>query len=83
MTSCPFIESKIIRIFLECWFLTNGGILRWKGSRPALKLLVVSDVGRRNALSPFFQTNKVMAANLRASVRRAIGAFLPLASKAA
>jgi len=33
--------------------------------------------------TPFFQTVKVMAAILRASVRRAIGGFIPLATKAA
>jgi hypothetical protein len=37
-----------------------------------LKLLVVSNIPRRNALSPFFQTIKVIAAILRARVRRAI-----------
>ena len=33
--------------------------------------------------TPFFQTIKVMAAILRARVRRAIGGFIPLATKAA
>src|ERR1039458_6585706 len=33
--------------------------------------------------APFFQSVKVMAAILRASVRRAISGFIPLASKAA
>ena len=34
-------------------------------------------------LTPFFQTNKVIAAILRARVRRAIGGFIPRATKAA
>jgi hypothetical protein len=48
-----------------------------------LKLLAVSDVQRRNGLSPFFQTIKVIAAIVRARVRRAIVGFIPLAVKAA
>ena len=32
--------------------------------------------------TPFFQTSKVMAAILRAKVRRAIGGFMPLAMRA-
>ena len=32
--------------------------------------------------TPFFQTSKVMAAILRAKVRRAIGGFMPLAIRA-
>ena len=38
--------------------------------------------GDSKRLAPFFQTVKVMAAILRAKVRRAIEGFLPLASKA-
>jgi hypothetical protein len=34
------------------------------------------------ALAPFFQTIKVIAAILRARVRRAIDGFIPLASNA-
>jgi hypothetical protein len=33
-------------------------------------------------ISPFFQTVKVMATILRARVRRAIGGFIPLATRA-
>ena len=52
------------------------------GSQQTLKLLVVSDVGRRNALL-VFQTSKVIAAIFRARVRRAIGGFIPRATEAA
>jgi hypothetical protein len=46
-----------------------------------LKLFVVSDVGRRTRL--LFQTIKVIAAILRASVKRAISGLIPLATRAA
>ena len=47
-----------------------------------LKLFVVSETGRR-ALPPSSRPCKVIAAILRASVRRAISARIPLASRAA
>ncbi len=50
------------------------------GSVRMLKRLAFSVVPRRNR-PPFFQSVKVMAAILRASVRRAISGFIPLASK--
>ena len=47
----------------------------------ALKLFVVSNVGRRN-VPPFFQTINAIAAIFRASVRRAISGLIPLATRA-
>ena len=57
-------------------------IQRWKGSRPSAQAACCFRCSASKR-TPFFQTSKVIAAIFRASLRRAIGGFNPLATSAA
>ena len=87
-TRCPKHTLRLTRLWiltLEPERLENRQATAGDESREGLSTDAQAACCFRYSASkrtPFFQTSKVIAAILRARVRRAIGGFIPLATKA-